>query len=102
VSDTEDGLVGGTFEVAGPEPLTAPRLAELMAERLGTEVVADDVIPAGETPRAYAARCRRTMFDHYRAHGFVGSPRVLTALLGRGPRTFAEHLADLPHPVAAP
>jgi uncharacterized protein YbjT (DUF2867 family) len=96
---TEDGLDGGTFEVAGPEPLTAPRLAELMAERLGREVVADDVIPAGETPKAYAGRCRRTMFDHYRSHGFAGSPRVLTALLGRPPRTFAEHLADVPDPV---
>jgi uncharacterized protein YbjT (DUF2867 family) len=92
---TEDGLDGGTFEAAGPEPLTAPRLAELIGERLGEEVVADDVIPGGEMPTSYAARCRRTMFDHYRAHGFVGSPRVLTDLLGRPPRTFAEHLADL-------
>ena len=95
---TEDGLDGGTFEAAGPEPLTAPRLAELMGERLGQEVVADDVIPAGEMPKAYAGRCRRTMFDHYRAHGFVGSPRVLTALLGRAPRTFAQHVADVPDP----
>jgi uncharacterized protein YbjT (DUF2867 family) len=95
---TEDGLDGGTFEAAGPEPLTAPRIAELMGERLGREIVADDVIPAGEQPTAYAARCRRTMFDHYRYHGFVGSPRVLTALLGRPPRTFAEHLADLDLP----
>jgi uncharacterized protein YbjT (DUF2867 family) len=97
---TEDGLDGGTFEAAGPEPLTAPRLAELIAAHLGREVMADDVIPAGEMPRAYAARCRRTMFDHYRSHGFVGSPRVLTALLGRAPRTFAEHLADRPAPGA--
>ena len=92
---TADGLDGGTFEVAGPEALTAPRLAELIGERLGEEVVADDVIPGGEVPTSYAARCRRTMFDHYRAHGFTGSPRVLTDLLGRPPRTFAEHLADL-------
>jgi uncharacterized protein YbjT (DUF2867 family) len=92
---TEDGLDGGTFEAAGPEPLTAPRLAELIGARLGEEVVADDVIPGGEMPTSYTARCRRTMFDHYRAHGFVGSPRALTDLLGRPPRTFAEHLADL-------
>lgn len=93
---TEDGLDGGTFEAAGPEALTAPRLAELIGEWLGDEVVADDVVPGGEVPTGYAARCQRTMFDHYRAHGFVGSPRVLTDLLGRPPRTFAEHLADLP------
>jgi uncharacterized protein YbjT (DUF2867 family) len=95
---TEEGLDAGTFEAAGPEPLTAPRLAELMGARLERDVVADDVIPAGEQPRSYTARCLRAMFDHYRAHGFTGSPRVLTALLGRPPRTFAEHLADLPLP----
>jgi hypothetical protein len=34
------------------------------------------------------------MFDHYRAHGFTGSSRVLEELLGRPPRTFATHLGD--------
>jgi uncharacterized protein YbjT (DUF2867 family) len=92
---TEPGLDGGTFEVAGPEPLTAPRIAELLGEALGREVVADDVVPAGEVPVSYRARCRRLMLDHHRAHGFVGSPRIATALLGRPPRTYAEHLADL-------
>ncbi|SEP25581.1 SDR family oxidoreductase [Trujillonella endophytica] len=92
---TEAGLDGGTFEVAGPEPLTAPRVADLLGEALGREVVADDVVPAGEVPVSYRARCRRLMLDHYRAHGFAGSPRVATALLGRPPRTYAEHLADL-------
>jgi uncharacterized protein YbjT (DUF2867 family) len=92
---TEDGLDGGTFEAAGPEALTAPRIAQLLGERLGRAVRAEDAVPAGEVPTSYAARCRRTMFDHYRAHGFTGSPRVLTDLLGRPPRSFAEHLADL-------
>jgi uncharacterized protein YbjT (DUF2867 family) len=92
---TEDGLDGGTFEVAGPEPLTAPRLAELMGERLGRQVRAEDVVPRGDLPADYAARCRWLMFEHYRAHGFVGSPRVLAALLGRAPRTVAEHLGDV-------
>jgi len=91
----EDGLDGGTFEAAGPEALTAPRMAELIGERLGAEVVADDVVPGGEVPTSYVARCRRTMYDHYRGHGFAGSPRVLTDLLGRPPRSYAEHLADL-------
>jgi uncharacterized protein YbjT (DUF2867 family) len=91
----EDGLDGGTFEAAGPEALTAPRLAELIGARLGQEVVADDVLPGGEVPTSYVARCLRTTYDHHRSHGFVGSPRVLSALLGRPPRSYAEHLADL-------
>ena len=93
---TVEGLDGGSFEAAGPEPLTAPRLAQLIGAWSGREVVAEDAVPRGEVPTSFAARCRRTMFDHYRAHGFTGSPRVLTDLLGRPPRTFAEHLADLP------
>lgn len=91
---TEDGLDGGTFEAAGPEPLTAPRIAALLADRLGREVAAVDAVPDGPVPVEYAARCSRLMFDHYRAHGFTGSPRVLEALLGRPARTFAVHLRD--------
>jgi len=91
---TEDGLDGGTFEAVGPEPLTAPRIAELLAEWLDREVRAVDAVPEGPVPQEYAARCSRLMFDHYRAHGFVGSPRVLDGLLGRPPRSFAEHLRD--------
>src|SRR4051794_13666448 len=58
---TEDGLDGGTFEAAGPEPLTAPRLAELMGERLGRRVRVEDVVPKGEPPASYAGRCLRLM-----------------------------------------
>lgn len=93
---TEDGLDGGTFEAAGPESLTAGRIAELLAEHLGRPVTPVDVVPSEPAPPVedYAAHCSRRMFDHYRAHGFTGSPRVLAALLGRPPRTFAEHLGD--------
>jgi uncharacterized protein YbjT (DUF2867 family) len=93
---TDDGLDGGTFEVAGPEPLTAPRIAELLSARLGREVTAVDDVPTGPVPPLtdYAAACRRRMLDHYRAVGFVGSPRVLEALLGRPARTYADHLAE--------
>jgi len=97
---TEDGLDGGTFEAVGPEPLTAPRIAALLAEWLDREVRAVDAVPEGPVPQEYAARCSRLMFDHYRAHGFVGSPRVLDGLLGRPPRSFAEHLRDQELPAA--
>jgi uncharacterized protein YbjT (DUF2867 family) len=100
---TEEGLDGGTFEAAGPEPLTAPRIAELLTQRLERQVRAADVLPDGPVPppEQYAARCRRLMFDHYRAHGFTGSPRVLEALLGRPARSFAEHLAAMELPGGA-
>ena len=93
---TEDGLDGGTFEAVGPESLPAHRIAATMAEHLGRPVTAVDAVPDSPVPPAedYAAHCRRRMFDHYRAHGFTGSPRVLTALLGRPPRTYSDHLAD--------
>lgn len=99
---TEDGLDGGTFEAAGPEPLTAPAIADLLTARLGRQVRAVDVVPDGPVPppEQYASRCRRLMFDHYRAHGFTGSPRVLEALLGRPARTFADHLDTLDLPAA--
>jgi hypothetical protein len=99
---TEDGLDGGTFEAVGPEPLAAPRIADLMARRLDREVTAVDAVPEGPVPPAsdYAAHCSRLMFDHYRAHGFTGSPRVLEALLDRPARTFAEHLASVALPLA--
>ncbi len=97
---TEDGLDGGTFEAVGPEPLTAPRIAALLAEWLDREVRAVDAVPEGPVPQQYAARCSRLMFDHYRAHGFVGSPRVLDGLLGRPPHSFAEHLRDQELPAA--
>ncbi|MGY1684714.1 SDR family oxidoreductase [Geodermatophilus sp. SYSU D00804] len=88
---TGDGLDSGTFEAAGPEELTAPDVARLVGEHLGREVTAVDAAPP-EDDGSYARRCLTTMFAEYRAHGFTGSPRVLTALLGRPPRTFAEHL----------
>ena len=92
---TADGLDSGTFEAAGPEELTAPDVARLAGLHLGREVTAVDAEPPADDG-SYARRCLRAMFAEYRAHGFTGSPRVLTALLGRPPRSYAEHLAGLP------
>ena len=47
---TEDGLDGGTFEAVGPEPLTAPRIADLLAGLVGRAITAVDVPPDGAVP----------------------------------------------------
>lgn len=54
------------------------------------------VVTAAGGPTGYGARCLQLMFAHYRAYGFTGSPRVLTAVLGRPPRIYAKRLAELP------
>ena len=94
---TEDGLDGGTFEAVGPERLTAPEIAARLTALSGRSVEAVDDPPAGPVPPEsdWAAHCRRRMLDHYREHGFTGSPRVLEALLGRPARRIDEGLARL-------
>lgn len=91
---TEDGLDSGIYEVSGPEPLSARDIAERVTAVSGREVVAIDA-PASPDTETYAGRCLGTMFDWYREHGFAGSPRVATALLGRPPRSYTDHLADV-------
>jgi uncharacterized protein YbjT (DUF2867 family) len=91
---TEDGLDSGTYEVAGPQPLTAVDVAQRVTAVSGRPVAAVDA-PASPDLGTYAGRCLQTMFDWYREHGLSGSPRVATALLGRPPRSYADHLADL-------
>jgi hypothetical protein len=80
-----------------PHPELTALSADLLSSRLGRRVTAVDAVPDGPVPPRtdYAAHCRRLMFDHYRAHGFAGSARVLEALVGRPARTFAEHLQRL-------
>jgi uncharacterized protein YbjT (DUF2867 family) len=93
----DDALLGGCYELVGPEPLTAPAIAATLADVLGVPVDAVDVGSdgwAGEARGAgmsdYALDCGVRMADHYRAHGFTGSPVVLEALLGRPPTTLRE------------
>src|SRR4051794_39030660 len=72
---TEDGLDAGTFEAVGPEPLTAPRLAEFMTERLGRAGPGGDLVAHGGPPPPDARPGPRAMYHHQPAHGFPGSPR---------------------------
>lgn len=88
----------GTFELAGPEVLTSADLAAVIAELSGRPVAAerqpvadwrDAVDPDGTRPDVDDLVA---MFDHYDAHGLVGSPLALGVLLGRTPTTVRDAL----------
>lgn len=101
----DDVGVHATFELSGPEELTAQRVAEVVTATWGV-----DVHPRRQDPDAWAndnadlpeaARSRlHAMFAHYDRHGSPGDATVLAALLGRRPRTLAD-LLTAPHPTSA-
>lgn len=90
--------VNGTFELAGPETLTSADLAGVLSEVLGRPVVAETqssaawragVDPDGTRPDIDDLVA---MFEHYDAHGLLGSPFALRSLLGREPTTVRDAL----------
>jgi len=91
---TSDAHGGATYELVGTPPLPQTELAAALSTALGKPVRAEP-----QTLQAWAARAalghdaRETlmaMFRYYAAHGFIGNPAVLTALLGRAPTTLLE------------
>ncbi|GAB3704335.1 NmrA family NAD(P)-binding protein [Mariniluteicoccus flavus] len=87
--------VHGTYELAGPEALDVSTMAELASDVLGRPVVAEAVAPPEPDGTRQVSELR-AMFAHYDAHGFVGSPLVLTTLLGRAPTGWAESVSREP------
>jgi NAD(P)H dehydrogenase (quinone) len=92
---TDDGHAGATYELVGPEALTPEGVAEILGRRLNRTVEVEEIGLDGWAERARASGMRDdaidtlvAMFRHYGRHGFQGSPRVLTMLLGRPPTTF--------------
>jgi uncharacterized protein YbjT (DUF2867 family) len=92
----------GTFELAGPEPLSTEEMAQQCAELLGRPVRAEQV-PADRMAAAAAAagagpdriEQMRVMNDHYDRYGFAGNPLVLGWILGREPARFGDYLRRL-------
>jgi uncharacterized protein YbjT (DUF2867 family) len=80
-----------SYELVGPQALTQLEMAQILAAVHGisvsVEVVAvERALAPGLT---LSQRADYTaMYAHYDESGFVGSPTVLTALLGRAPTTF--------------
>lgn len=114
---TGEGHDGATYELCGSEPLTQDEVAAVLGAALGREVEVE-VVPRDlwrARARAsglgdYQVETLAAMFAYYERHGFWGSTRVLSWLLGRPPtslarfaaRTAATRSLDSPGPRAAP
>lgn len=93
----DEGHVHATYELAGPDALDAHTMADQAADVLGHPVRAVLGSPTVGTDLRSAAELL-AMFAYYDAHGFVGSPHVLTSLLGRRPTSWSQFLAEMASP----
>lgn len=94
---TEDGYQHASFELCGPETLSASEQAAQIGEHLGQPVAVEAISleewqrGAGGLP-AYARDMLSQMFGYYDRHGFAGNGAVLEQLLGRPPTRFRQFL----------
>ena len=86
---TEDRLLYGTFELCAEGRFNRHDVAALMGEALGRKVEAGTGRPPAPPPGLAA------MFAWYDHHGLVGNALTLRAILGRGPRTLRQYVAEL-------
>lgn len=93
----EDGHENATYQLCGPQSPDQNEVAAVLGEVLGKPVRVEAQSPASweETARAsgineYARQTLLKMFRFYDSYGLVGSPSVLTWLLGRQPTSFRE------------
>lgn len=90
-----------TYELAGPDKLTPPAMAQILSRVIGRDVDAvsktpDDLINALWENRDPAAdfshqeKIIRSIMAWYKEYDFVGNPRTLEWLLGRPSTTFEQ------------
>ncbi len=97
---TEPGHEGATYELCGPDALSAVEIAAEIGKAVARSVRAQGVSRESWCQRAQtagladqAASMLVSMFAYYDRHGLCGNSRVLGWLLGRPPATFAQYLA---------
>ncbi|MGB1876043.1 MAG: SDR family oxidoreductase [Rhodospirillaceae bacterium] len=98
----EDGWLYGTFELAGPEPLSQSDMADIIGNVIGKPVKAEQTPIAAMQEKAKAGGASEDrvnqmsiMNEHYDAFGFLGNPRILELILGRKANTFEEYVRRL-------
>ena len=98
---TEAGHAGATYELCGPEVLTAVQIAGALGRHLGRPVTAEAIPVEAWAERAlssgmgdYQVETLGTMFRYYGQHGLRGNSNVLEWLLGRRPTGLAGFLEE--------
>lgn len=98
---TEDRLLHGTFELCAEGDLDRHDVAAIIGEVLGREVKAetpsfDEWAEKTGVPEEGPVRPGlKQMFEWYDAHGLLGNPTTLRAILGREPRTLRAYFEEL-------
>jgi uncharacterized protein YbjT (DUF2867 family) len=97
---SQDGHVGATYELCGPDALTQNQIAETLGRALGRRVEAQALPlvewlarPETQTMDAYQRQTLTAMFRYYAAHGFAGNPNALAWLLDRAPTNLSQVVA---------
>ncbi len=96
----ETGHFGAVYELAGPEPLTQMKVAEILSQELGFAVRVE-ALPIQQWEKQarangmddYARETLMKMFAYYNQYGLTGNPSVLAWLLKRKPATFREFVS---------
>ena len=98
----DDDMLGGAYELSGPQPLTARDVAAELSQALTRPVTAREISAADWAAAARSAglpdeaiRRGTLMTEHLLVHGFSGSPVVLEALLGRPPTRLRQYLESV-------
>lgn len=91
----EDGHVGATYEVGGPDLVTVRDVAQAAAEVLGRTVPVEHVPAAAALAAAPESEREwlHAMFEYYDRHGLPAGGVVTSALLGRSGTSLADSLA---------
>ncbi len=97
---TQDGHVGATYELNGPDALTQSQVAQTLGQALGRGVEAQELPlhewlarPETQAMGAYQRQTLAAMFRYYAAYGLVGNPNVLAWLLDRKPTELRDVLS---------
>jgi uncharacterized protein YbjT (DUF2867 family) len=93
----EDGHLGATYELGGPEVITVEQVAEQAGELLGREVqvvtqTAAEWLDVAGSLSDHALRAMVAMFEYYDQHGLLAGSLVARTLLGRPLNTVREVL----------